>query len=204
MNIKHKVFIIGFQKTGTTTLETILKESGYRVAGGDKNLVKFEDKEKLKVYIKNQLDQYDAVQDMAWPLVYRELYELYPNAKFILSYRDPESWIKSVVKYFAKIKNTMHQKIYGVPFAEGNEERYLEVYNSHNKDVLDFFKDKGDFLFMDMKSDFNYKTLFTFLGISTIPEKPFPKSRSNTQKMAKYRLYRELRSFYWNIKRKRY
>lgn len=199
---KEKVFVIGFQKTGTTTLETVLRNLGYTVAGGDKNLIKFKDREELKQYIRNKLKNFDAVQDMAWPLVYRELYELYPNAKFILTYRDPDLWIKSVVKYFAKIKNTMHQRIYKVDYAEGNEEAYLKIYKNFNAEVIDFFKDKENFLFMDMKSDFNYKTLYPFLGIKEIPTDLFPKSRSNTQRLSKFKIYRELRSLYWNFKRK--
>lgn len=199
---KEKVFVIGFQKTGTTTLETVLKNLGYTVAGGDKNLIKFKDREELKQYISKKLKNFDAVQDMAWPLFYKELYELYPNAKFILTYRDPDLWIKSVVKYFAKIKNTMHQRIYGVDYAEGNEEAYLKIYKKFNAEVLDFFKDKENFLCMDMKSDFNYETLYPFLGIKEIPNGSFPKSRSNTQKLSNFKIYRELRSLYWNFKRK--
>lgn len=69
--MRQKVFIIGFQKTGTTSLEHALEHLGYRVYGGDKNLMKFEDKEILKTYIKSTLKTWDAAQDMPWPLFYK-------------------------------------------------------------------------------------------------------------------------------------
>ena len=52
MSIKHKVFVLGFQKTGTTSLENALEVLGYKVDGGDKNLMKFKKDFELKSYIK--------------------------------------------------------------------------------------------------------------------------------------------------------
>lgn len=106
-----KVFVIGFQKTGTTSLETALEVLGYRVYGGDKNLMKFKKREDLKNYISKVLQNWDAVQDMPWPLFYKELYELYPTAKFILTVRNPDKWINSAVRYFGSIRNPLNQKV---------------------------------------------------------------------------------------------
>ncbi len=201
MRKKEKVFVIGFQKTGTTSLENALKLLGYKVDGGDKNLMKFETTFELKAYIKSKLENFDAVQDMPWPLFYKELYELYPTAKFILTYREPKSWIKSVVKYFASMKIPLHQKIYEVPCAEGYEDKYLEVYETFNQSVLEYFNNKDNFLYMELGKNYDYKTLCTFLNIEDIPEGNFPKSRSNSQNLSKYKIYRDLRSAYWNFKK---
>lgn len=201
MNEKEKVFVIGFQKTGTTSLENALKFLGYRVDGGDKNLMKFKTDSNLKKYVKNKLKDFDAVQDMPWPLFYKELYDIYPEGKFILTYRDPESWIKSVVRYFASMHIPLHQKIYDVPCAEGYEDRYLEVYENFNQEVIEFFNDKDNFLLMKLGENYNYQTLCNFLNIKEIPKGGFPKSRSNNQKLSNYKLYRDLRSFYWNLRK---
>lgn len=198
----EKVFVIGFQKTGTTSIETALKVLGYKVYGGDKNLMKFKKKEDLRKYIFNIMQNWDAVQDMPWPLFYKELYELYPNAKFILTYREPDKWIKSIVEYFASIRIPLHQKIYNVPCAEGYEDTYLKVYNENNNEIIGFFKDKDNFLKMSLGEDFNYSRLCNFLEIKEIPNKEFPRSRTNKQKLAKNKLYRKLRSIYWNYKKK--
>lgn len=198
-NIKEKVFVIGFQKTGTTSLETALETLGYRVYGGDKNLMKFE-KEDLKNYILKVMSDWDAAQDMPWPLFYKELHELYPNAKFILTYRESEKWIKSVVQYFASIRIPLHQKIYNVPCAEGYEETYLKTYNDFNASVQEYFNNNKNLLLMKMGEDFNYKTLCEFLQVE-IPSEEFPRSRKNVQKLANRKLYRNLRSAYWNFKK---
>lgn len=199
--MKKKVFVIGFQKTGTTSLELALKRLGYKVYGGDKNLLKFEDKNVLKKYINEVLSEWDAVQDMPWPLYYKELYELYPDALFILTLRDSVSWINSVVKYFASIKIPLHQKIYNVPCAEGYEERYLEVYEMYNEEIQGFFEGKDNFLIMRPKVNFDYETLCEFLNIDNLLE-PFPHARNNAnRKLPNYKWYRDLRSIYWNFKK---
>lgn len=201
--MKQKVFIIGFQKTGTTSLEHALQLMGYRVYGGDKNLMKYEDRDALKSYIQDTLKTWDAAQDMPWPLFYKELYELYPDAKFILTIRDSKKWIRSVVTYFASIRIPLHRKIYGVPCAEGHEHRYLELFEQINNEILSFFKNKSNFLVMEMGRNFDYKTLCEFLEILNVPIGAFPHARNNKKrKLPNYKLYRDIRSSYWNYKKR--
>ena len=200
--MKQKVFVIGFQKTGTTSLEYALEHLGYHVYGGDKNLMKFTDSDELKTYIKKTLKTWDAVQDMPWPIFYKELYEIYPEAKFILTIRPTDKWIRSVITYFASIRVPLHKKIYGVPCAEGYEDRYIELYNQYNKDIIEFFKQKPNFLIMEMGKNFNYQTLGVFLDLEDIPIADFPHARNNKKrKLPNYKLYRDLRSMYWNYKK---
>ena len=200
--MKQKVFVIGFQKTGTTSLEYALEHLGYHVYGGDKNLMKFSDSDELKTYIKKTLKTWDAVQDMPWPIFYKELYEIYPEAKFILTIRPTDKWIRSVITYFASIRVPLHKKIYGVPCAEGYEDRYIELYNQYNKDIIEFFKQKPNFLIMEMGKNFNYQTLGIFLDLEDIPLADFPHARNNKKrKLPNYKLYRDLRSMYWNYKK---
>lgn len=198
----NKVFILGFQKTGTTSLEHALKCLGYRVYGGDKNLVKFTEVKNIQAYIKERLEDWDAAQDMPWPLFYKELYDVFPDAKFILTKRDTEKWIRSVVRYFASIRVPLHKKIYHAPCAEGYEQRYIEVYEKNNEDIIKFFKDKPNFLVMEIGKNFNYRTLCDFLEIEDVPQEEFPHGRNNTKRiLPNFKLYRDLRSLYWNIKK---
>lgn len=201
--MKQKVFVIGFQKTGTTSLEHALQYMGYRVYGGDKNLMKFDSSNELKNYILKTLESWDVVQDMPWPLFYKELYELYPDAKFILTIRNTDKWIESVVKYFAGIRVPLHRKIYNVPCAEGHEDVYRAIYDRHNQEVEKFFKDKSNFIVMEQGRNFDYETLCGFLSIKEVPSSPFPHARNNKKrKLPNYKLYRDIRSLYWNIKKK--
>ena len=201
--MREKVFVIGFQKTGTTSLEHALHNLGYRVMGGDHHLMDFEHKSDLKAYLIKNLKSWDAVQDMPWPLFYKELHALYPDAKFILTIRNTEKWIKSVINYFAGIKFPLHEKIYNVPCAEGYESVYKRVYEAHNKDVISFFENKSNFIIMEQGRNFNYDTLCNFLQITEVPKEDFPHARNNkTRRLPKYKLYRNLRSLYWNYRKK--
>jgi len=136
---------------------------------------------------------------MPWSLFYKELEELYPDAKFILTLRDTEEWIGSVVRHWGSIKVPLHKKIYNVPCAEGFESTYIEMYQKHNQEVLQFFRNKPNFLVMKQGKDFNYKSLCNFLQLE-IPNVQFPHSRKNNRIRAKYKIYRMLRSLYWNKK----
>jgi len=198
----NKIFVIGFQKTGTTSLEDALRYIGFTVYRGDKNLLKFNDSQQLKAYILKTLKTWDCVQDMPWPIYYKELHELYPKAKFILTVRDTDEWIKSVVKYFASIRIPMMQKIYQVPCAEGHESIYKKVYEKHNAEVMEYFKGNPNFLIMKQNLNFDYGTLCEFLEIKDCPETPFPYSRKNKQNLSRYKIYRDIRSLYWNFKKK--
>ncbi|WP_156032939.1 sulfotransferase [Sediminibacter sp. Hel_I_10] len=194
---------MGFQKTGTTSLEHALQFLDYRVCGGVKHLMDFEHSEDLQEYLVSLLKNWDAFQDMPWPLFYKELYELYPDAKFILTIRPTEQWIKSVVNYFASIRVPLHQKIYKVPCAEGHEVVYKKVYNQHNNDVIAFFKNKPNFIIMKQGLNFDYDTLCGFLNIDKVPQMAFPHARNNKKRqLPNYKLYRDLRSLYWNFKKK--
>lgn len=198
---KTKIIILGFHKTGTTTLENVLIDKGFKVHGADKQILKIKDPKKVKNYIKDILTKYDVIQDMPWPFYYKEIYDLYPDARYILTYREPEKWIRSVVRYFASIRTPNIKKMYGVPQAEGNEEIFIEKYNELNSQIISFFNNGDNFLILEMNKNFNYQTLNNFLCIDNNETGPLPNSRKNKQKLAKYKLYRDLRSFYINLKK---
>ncbi len=200
--MKEKVFVIGFHKTGTTSMEDALEVLGYRLCGGDKQLMNLRKEIEIKNHILKRLKNWDGVQDMPWPLFYKELFDLYPKAKFILTDRDPEEWIKSVVRYFAGIRFPLHRKIYKVPCAEGNETVYTDVYLKHNEAVQTFFLNNPNFIVMRQGQNFNYPTLCKFLQIENVPDGLFPHSRNNKKRtLPNYKIYRILRSFYWNFKK---
>lgn len=200
--MKAKVFVIGFHKTGTTSLDLALQGLGYKVCGVDKNLLRFKDTEELNSYIRITIENWDAVQDMPWPLFYKELYDLHPTGKFILTRRQADVWYQSVIMFFGSIRIPFHKKIYQAPCAEGYESEYKRVYNKHNTEVLTFFDNKKNFLIMEPGQNFDYTTLCEFLEIKDIPEAPFPHGRNNGNRiLPKFKWYRDLRSRYWNYKK---
>lgn len=148
----QKVFGVGFHRTGTTTLQTCLEELGYRVVGmreAEWKAYTHDDHDTIR----DTVSAFDGFRDMPWPLLYRHLYESVPYAKFILSYRDPESWAKSCAGNYKFRHYEMFGPIYGFDIFEGNENRAKEVYLRHIDDVRSFFSDKPDvFLEKDFRS----------------------------------------------------
>lgn len=183
MSGKTKVFCIGFHKTGTTSMEKAFKYLGYRVTGG--NWVR--DPEVRKVALQRALEivpQYDAFQDNPWPMLYKEMDKAFPGSKFILTLRDPQKWVASVVKNFGTDITPMREWIYGsgYGFPKGNEDVYVERFESHNREVLDYFRDrKQDLLVMNLTEGEGWEKLCPFLGLLP-PDEPFPKANVRAEK----------------------
>ena len=173
--MKAKVFCIGFHKTGTTSLELALQKLGYRVTGSfgtkDPDIAA-----KVHEMAYAMVPEYDAFEDNPWPVLYRELDERFPGSKFILTRRPTENWIRSQVKDFATTQTPMRRWIYGenAGCPEGNEDVYVARYERHNREVLEYFKDRpDDLLVIDFPNDDGWTRLCPFLDVH-IPEEPFP------------------------------
>lgn len=171
-----KVFIIGFHKTGTTSLGKALQILGYKVCGSIKEAYDYRKHDLQKEYIfsktQNLLKNYDAFQDTPWFLFYKELYDLYPDDNFILTIREPDKWLRSVQKHFGNSRFHYHDLIYGTADSIKDSDIYLEKYNQHNKDVLKFFQGKANFKVLNVES-VTWSDLTLFLNTST-PITEFP------------------------------
>lgn len=193
---KPKVFGIGFQKTGTTTLGVIFDRLGYRTASyhqfrqfADRDGVTLQEieAEALKIAV-----DIDAAKDTPWPLLYQSLDQAFPGSKFIHVTREPEAWIASAVKDFGTHPNAIHQAIYGVPCPAGNEEIWLARYNRHNREVQDYFADRpGDLLSLRLEDGVTFEAVCDFLGE---PRVGIGTPRANT------RLKKRLKMAWWRLK----
>ena len=140
---KQKVFGIGFQKTGTTSLENALSILGYRVCGPfglhSKDIANMALSEALEM-AKN----FDAFQDNPWPMLFSELDNAYPGSKFVLTIRDHDKWFESVEKHFGTESTPMREWIYGFGSPIGNRAAYINRYNQHNNAVFEYFSKRPD------------------------------------------------------------
>lgn len=186
-----KVFCIGFHKTGTTSLALALRQLRYSVTGpngvNDPNIA--ENVHKMAYAL---VEKYDAFQDNPWPLLYKELDARFPKSKFVLTVRPTDSWIRSQVRHFGTAGTPMRQWIYGVGAPEGNESLYVERYETHNREVLSYFKDRpNDLLVMDLGTGYGWEKLCAFLG-KPIPPEPFPHANRSEDREKRNRLGRRL------------
>jgi len=118
--------------------------------------------------------RFDAFQDNPWPILYKELDERFPGSKFVLTVRSTSDWIKSVVNHFAEEETPMREWIYGVGRPKGNEAIYIERYERHNREVMEYFKNREeDLLILDIAGGEGWGKLCPFLGKGT-PPMPFP------------------------------
>jgi len=169
-----KVFGVGFHKTGTTSLGQALALLGYRVCGD----VATADPligERAIGFARELTQRFDAFQDNPWPIIYRELAEWYPDGKFILTVRDTDKWLASMVAFFKERDSPMRAWIYGTGVVRGNEAIYRARYERHNREVREFFRARPDqFLELDFAAGDGWEKLCPFLGVP-VPQAPFPR-----------------------------
>lgn len=185
IEVTHKVFCIGFHKTGTTSLGLGLEMLGYSVTGPngvhDQNI-----SQNVYDMAYALVEQYDAFQDNPWPVLYRGLDTRYPGSKFILTVRPSATWIASQVAHFGTRETPMRTWIYGKGSPMGNEKLYVERFERHNREVLSHFKGRtDDFLLMDLAAGDGWQKLCPFLG-KAVPTAPFPHANTSKDRSRRY------------------
>jgi len=172
---KTKIFGIGLQRTGTTSLFEALNTLGIRSAPHGIPLY----------YDINDpiLHKYDAFMDNPIPLLYKQLDQQIPGSKFILTLRDEESWLRSTAWLFNTRLNEMdnrlkaiadeiHEKFYGT--IQFNEDVFKRKRREYHEEVNHYFSERpGDLLKIDITKGTSWKPICEFLHLP-IPNKEFP------------------------------
>ena len=171
----RKIFCIGFQKTGTSTLQRVLARLGYTTCGTRYDLIgAIRERNFAPVFA--VVDQYDVVCDNPWPIIFRQLDEAYPGAKFILTVRDEKTWIRSAVNHLGVGPDSMQKFVYGKSAPGGFEDIYLARYRRHNEEVRAYFANRpSDLLVADWAAGDGWPQVCGFLG-HEVPSVPFPHS----------------------------
>ena len=174
-----KIFCIGFQKTGTSSLAKTLQGLGFTVGDAIKVLNRKvnwrapDPRPEIVEKVLAVVEGMDAIQDSPNAFIYRELDIAHPGAKFILTIRDTEDWLKSYCRYFPDQNNPLRHWMYGVDRLAGNEATYRAVYRAQNTEIIDYFAERpDDLLVMDLSKGDGWLKLVNFLGEGAL--KPFP------------------------------
>jgi len=196
----NKIFGIGFHKTGTHSLGAALEILEYKTCGFKRRALKEIKKDNLNPAF-DLAKKYDAFQDFPWPLLYKELDKKFPNSKFILTIRESNNWIKSNLNHFGSGERESLKLIYGVGHPKGNEQIYLNRYNTHNQEVLEYFKNRpNDLLILNFQKGDGWIKLCNFLD-KKIPSEPFPhkqKAQYGIKKYFKKRHIKKILKRIWN------
>jgi hypothetical protein len=187
-----KVFGIGLSKTGTTSLGLALNRLGIATIDfpHDPTTLRQLENGDYRLHV---LERYRAVTDTPVAPYYAQLDKLFPGSKFILTVRDPESWLRSVEEHwkfslewaehhrdFYRFAYFMHVAVYGSYAFE--RDRYAYVYAQHTRNVLDYFKDRpDDLLVLNVCAGESWEKLCPFLQLPVL-EEPFPRVNTREEK----------------------
>lgn len=185
--VPTRVFGIGMQKTGTTSLH-----EAFQMLGFDSGHWKSAEWARSIWWEMNKwgrsstLEQSYALCDNPIPLLYQKLDKAYPGSKFILTVRDEDAWIESVRKFWTYEGNPhrwtwdvdgfshkMHGMIYGQ--VEFDERVMRERYRRHNAEVESYFRGRRDFMRLEVNGETTMADLCRFLDRPVIDAK-FPHS----------------------------
>jgi len=216
----EKIFGVGFSKTGTTSLEKALEILGYKVCRGH---CKFSHTFYLHaLYIHKDYDEifrlinyWDAFADAPWggTDLYLQLYNNFPNAKYILTVREPESWYESFEKLITMFDlnhetaldsyhaNGMYgsayffKHIFDIEKLAGNKQKIMDHFKLYNQKVIDFFsKHPANFMVYDITSGEEWQKLCKFLGVK-IPKNDFPHANKSIGNPYLSNIFSEKHSF---------
>lgn len=205
---KARIISIGMFKTGTRTLMTCFKQLGFTTSSYTFN------QERLARWCSGEpfLNDED-VQDEPVFAFWRQIADAYPDARFIMTTREFDPWVKSCQRNFRDPRDVRIEKGHAVSvMREGKLERriqlekiladgpvrmtpviewllgihgggldesreaYEKVYESHHRDVLEYFNQEGkkDRLFLwDLTKVPRWEPLCEWLGVP-VPPVEFP------------------------------
>jgi len=184
--VPTRIFGIGMQKTGTTSLHAALEILGFDSFHWGRGEAPRIWNEMNSFGRSNTLEQWYALSDNPIPVIYQKLDRAYPGSKFILTVRDEQDWLKSVErlwdpKYNATrwvwdtypFTNRIHTAMYGRK--DFDAPTFLARYRRHNAEVAEYFKARpGDLLTLDMDElDDQWPVLCGFLRVP-VPDAPYP------------------------------
>lgn len=193
---KNKIFCIGRNKTGTTSLAKAFNELGF-IVGNQREA------EKLGKQFRNgnyeSLIKYcysaQVFQDFpfSYPPTYKIMDKAFPNSKFILTVRDSdEQWFNSLLNFHSSIfgngKEPSVEDLKNVKYVEKgwvwenkkylynmNEENFkydkeilTKHYNNYNSQVLEYFKERtNDLLILNLNEPNGYKKFCQFINVKS-------------------------------------
>lgn len=175
----NKIFQIGFNKCGTTSIHELFIQSGLNsVHWGGGNVAKT-----IQYNIDNNImpltgvDEYDCYTDIedlptnSFPLIdhYKLLDEKYPDSLFILNTRPVDKWITSRLKHQNGKYTEQYKSVLNITSDEELISKWTSDWDKHHEDVLTYFENNNRFIMFDIENEGD--ELITFLRSWSIPAK---------------------------------
>lgn len=173
-----RIFNVSHHKCGTTSVHLALEALGF------KSYHWYYPEVLLKAHLEGKVASEPMLQEdnAAWndlpiTLMYRELYEAFPEETFIFVRRDPASWGESIRRHIVgtwPVELDVHTLVYGYPIQASNFDLdvCLKAYDRICREILEFFSDKPNFHLIELEN-LSWKTLCKAVG-KPEPSIPFP------------------------------
>lgn len=173
----RKVIGVGFARTGTSTLRVACQKLGYtRCKSWDRNLYDAYDRGDIELLL-NAAACYDVLEDWPWPLIYKELFQEFPHALFVLTRRrSADIWLESLLKFHKRkggSQSQMERLLYGASMEDAGPEYFKNRYISHNNAVRNHFADADNFVEVCWAEGDGWDALCNPLDLQ-VPNEPFP------------------------------
>lgn len=191
-NNHKKIFCIGRNKTGTSSLKVFFENFDFRVGNQQKaeRLFPYLAKGNLEPII-DYCKTAQVFQDcpFSYPYTYQHLDKAFPDSLFILSIRDsPEQWYHSLINFRIKhfgflpkkqdLKNAnyaykgylwdTHQYLYNIKETDiFNEEILKNHYLRYNREVIEYFEGRENLIVINVSQKKDFARLCNFLGLTT-------------------------------------
>ena len=129
------------------------------------------------------LKRYDALSDVPIPAIFAQLDAAWPGSKFVLTVRDPDSWLESCrnapfnradqIPEAGSTREFYRVLLYGTVAFQAD--RFAWVYETHVRNVIEHFagEKSGQLLVLDVVGGEGWEKLCPFLGVPQ-PDAPFP------------------------------
>jgi hypothetical protein len=170
-----KVFGIGAARTGTSSLGRAFLLLGFRHTSWDPALwdaLERSDYEPIFAVA----ERFESFEDGPWngPDFYRALDGRFPDSKFVLTVRDPQSWLQSHERHFSAEGARRIPERFRIPDYPGRRKQILHDYEARNEAVRTYFAARPSaLLVLDIVRGEGWKELCAFLGLRP-PPRPFP------------------------------
>jgi len=137
-----KVFGVGLNKTGTTSLAAGLRRLGFRHLFKPLALLKaWREGDAQTVF--EAIEAHDSFEDWPFPLMAETLLERYgEQARFVLTERSsPRIWLESLKSHALTTPPEHARRLaYGVEYPHTHEARLMQIYARHSDHVRALFK----------------------------------------------------------------
>ena len=205
-----KIIVAGFSRTGIYSLQAALAKFGYRNYNFFEMMNNFKNghldmwndfmEGKAKMDWQKLFAGYDAVSDLPMCIYWKEMMEAFPEAKVILTTREPEGWWNSWITAVESQEGTLDRLVFLPRFkvadsiAENWDRNWFRIepskyekesaiarFNEHNEEVRSTVPAER---LLEFNVREGWEPLTNFLGIS-VPNEPFPHENAGVKDIEK-------------------